>query len=106
MLADNRHPFVRSVLADPRWGSITAWAADHCSVCLGRRKAQPIHPNAEPRHVFRTVPLSTVASWYSDKRRKTIPRHWADLIASEFWDRMSGKSRLPANVRTWPNGIL
>lgn len=78
------HPFVEAVLADPRFGSITAWAEWH------------------------DVPLSTVASWYSTNPRskKTIPRLYADLIASEFLDKESGESLVPATTETWRNGIL
>lgn len=76
----NSHPFVREVLK--RHGTISAWAD------------------------ARKIPMSTVASWYSARRKKTIPRHWADLIASEFRDKLSGKSLLPATRETWPNGIL
>ncbi len=78
---DQRSPcrFVQELLK--QWPSVSSWAR------------------------ARKVPLSTVASWYG-KRRKSIPRHWADLIASEFVDKVSGKSLVPATPETWPNGIL
>lgn len=78
------HSFVAAVLGDHRYGTVTAWAEAH------------------------DVPLSTVASWYSTNPRskKTIPRHWADLIASEFLDKESGESLVPATAETWRNGIL
>ena len=74
------HIFVQRVLK--RHGTVTAWAK------------------------LRRVPVSTVASWYSRRSKKSIPRRWADLIASEFVDETSGKSLVPATGRTWPNGIL
>lgn len=74
------HPFVREVLK--RYGTVSAWAR------------------------LRGVSVKTVSSWYARRSKKTIPRRWADLIASEFRDEKSGRSLVPATVKTWPNGIL
>lgn len=95
------HPFVREVLK--RHGTVRAWAAIHCGTC---GKSRAWHAYVAQDHAYRPLPLATASSWTAKGSKKTIPRRWADLIASEFVDEKSGKSLVPATRKTWPNGIL
>lgn len=102
------HVFVAAVLADPRFGSVTFWAAHHCKTCRSH-----VGKHAGQGHKFEPVPLATVASWYATggdvvmrkSGRRPVPRGWADHIEEEFTDRKSGKSLVPATEETWLNGI-
>jgi len=95
------HPFVAAVLSDPRWGSIAAWAADHCRHCM--RRAEQSHAHG----AFEAVSPATVSSWYTTSKtaKRKIPDAWARLIEQEFTDGLTGKSDVPAADKTWRNGI-
>ena len=95
------HIFVQQVLK--RHGTVTAWARIHCSRCC---MGEAWHAYGGAGHRFVSLPIATASSWYSRRSKKSIPRRWAELIASEFVDETSGKSLVPATGRTWPNGIL
>ena len=46
-----------------------------------------------------------VKSWYlASSAGRSIPKKWAEAIEAEFTDE-SGKTLVPANRRTWKNGI-
>ena len=52
------------------------------------------------------VPRNTAKGWHSTgKDARSIPRKWADKLEAESTDPATKRSALPANRRTWRNGI-